>query len=87
MKRITADAELRRKLMYFTTPLEFCDETGRVIARLTPSTPWNDPDNWSDMVEITPPVSDEEMQRRLNSNEPTYTTQELIARIKEQKGE
>jgi hypothetical protein len=66
--------------------MEFCDETGRVIARLIPSTPWDDPDNWADMVELTPPVSDEELQRRLNSNEPTYSTQELIERIKRMKG-
>jgi hypothetical protein len=85
MKRITADAELRAKLMYFTTPMEFCDETGRVIARLMPSTPWNDPNNWADTVELTPPVSDAEMQRRLNSDEPTYTTQEVIEMLRKQK--
>jgi hypothetical protein len=85
MARIVADDELRKKLWYFTTPLEFCDETGRVVARLVPSTPWNDPENWADMVELTPPVSDEEIQRRLNSDEPTYTTQEVIEMLKKQK--
>jgi hypothetical protein len=37
------------------------------------------------MVELTPPVSDEEMQRRLNSDEPTYTTQEVIEMLKNSK--
>jgi hypothetical protein len=87
MKRIIADAELRKKLMYFTTPIEFCDETGQVIARLTPSTPWNDPDNWTNWKEVTPDASDEELQRRFNSDAPSYSTQELIDQIKRVKGE
>jgi hypothetical protein len=32
---------------------------------------------------LTPPVSDEELQRRLNSDEPTYSTQEVIEMIRE----
>lgn len=79
MTRVTIDADLRKKLMNCTTPLELCDEKGMVLARLTPSTPWTDPENW---IELTPPVSDEEIQRRIDSGEPTYTTQELIEKIK-----
>src|SRR4051812_20575172 len=59
MTKVIVDAELRRKLLFFTTPLELCDDAGQVVARLTPSTPWNDPDKWE---ELTPPVSDEELQ-------------------------
>ena len=80
MTRITIDAEIRKKLLNLTVPLELCDEGGWVLAWLTPSTPDNDPDNWE---ELTPPVSDEEIQRRIDSNEPTFTTQELIERIKQ----
>jgi hypothetical protein len=80
MTKVTVDAELRKKLLYFKTPLELCDEAGQVIARLTPSTPWNDPDNW---VELTPPVSEDELQRRMSSDEPTYTTQELLDQLRQ----
>jgi hypothetical protein len=79
MKKITVDSETRRKLLFLTTPLEICDDDGQVLARLIPSTPWNDPDNW---VELTPEISDEEIERRLKEGGPTYTTQELIERLK-----
>jgi hypothetical protein len=79
MTKLTIDAELRKKLLNLTTPLELCDETGHVLARLTPSTPWNDPDNW---VALTPEISEEELQRRLESDEPTYSTQEVLDRLR-----
>jgi hypothetical protein len=81
MTRVTVDAELRRRLMNCTTPLELCDERGTVLARLTPSTPWTDPENW---IELTPNLSDEEIQRQIDSGEETYSTQELIEKIKRQ---
>ena len=79
MTRVTIDVDPREKLHNCTMPLEICDEARLVLALLTPSTPWNDPDNW---IELTPPVSEEELQRRLNSNEPTYSTQEVIEMLK-----
>lgn len=78
MTKVTVDAKLVRKLHNLTTPLEFCDENGKVLARYMPSTPWNDPENWLP----NPGPTDEEMERRLNSNERTYSTQELIEMIK-----
>jgi hypothetical protein len=81
MTRITVDAELRRKLLYFNTPVELCDEAGQVVARVVPSTPWNDPDKW---VELTPPISEEELQRRMNSKEPTLSTQQLLDQLRRQ---
>jgi hypothetical protein len=78
MVKITIDSDLKKKLLYLTTPLELCDEDGQVLARLTPSTPWNDPENW---IEIKPPTRGEETQPA-NANEPPLTTQELIERIK-----
>ena len=79
MTKVTVDAELRKKLLYLTTPLEFCDAGGRVLARYTPSTPWNDSDNWTD---LTPEISEEEIKRRLESNERTFSTQEVIEMLK-----
>jgi hypothetical protein len=78
MKKIVIDAEMRKKLLYFMTPLELCDEDGQVLARLTPSTPWNDPDNWKWAADITK----EEPAEGINPDEPTLSTQELIDRIK-----
>jgi hypothetical protein len=79
MTRVTVDADLRKKLLNCATPLELCDEAGQVLARLTPSTPRTDAQNW---IELTPPVSDQELLRRLSSDEPTYSTQEVIDMIK-----
>src|SRR4051794_26792002 len=79
MTRVTIDAEVRKKLMNFTKPLELCDKAGSVLGKLIPTTPETDPDTW---IELTPAVSDEELQRRLNSDEPTNSTQEVIEMIK-----
>jgi hypothetical protein len=79
MTRVTVDAGLREKLMDFKVPLELCDEAGYVVARLAPSTPYNDPDNWE---ELTAPVSNEELERRSKSDEARYTTQEVIEKLK-----
>jgi hypothetical protein len=78
MTRVTLDDELRKKLLNCTKPLELCDETGLVLARLTPSTPIDE----NDWEELTLPASDEEIQRRIDSNEPTFSTDELVEKIK-----
>jgi hypothetical protein len=80
MTRVILDEEMRKKLLDCTKPLELCDEAGIVLARLTPSLNASDPDDWE---ELTPPVSDEEIQRQIDSDEPTFTTQDLVERIKQ----
>ena len=79
MKRIVIDAEMRKKFLHFMTPLDLCDEDGQVLARLTPSTPWNDPENWKWAADMTK----EQPKLGAESPELTITTQELIDRIKE----
>jgi hypothetical protein len=79
MTRVTVDAEMKKKLLNLSVPLELCDERGWVLARLSPSTPDNDPDNW---IDLCPDESDEEIQRAIDSGEQTYSTQELIDQIK-----
>jgi hypothetical protein len=81
MTRVTVDAELKKKLLNCTTPLELCDERGYVLAKLTPSTPWTDPENWES---LGPESSDEEIEREIDGGE-FYTTQELIDEIKKLK--
>jgi hypothetical protein len=83
MTRVTLDPDLRKKLLNCTTPLELCDEKGYVLAKLVPSTRWTDPENW---IELGDRASDEEIQRRIDSGEKTYSTQELIDEIKRQRG-
>ena len=84
MTRITIDEETRKKLLNCSKPLELCNEAGIVLARLTPSTPWIDPEEW---IELTPEESDEEIQRRIDSGEETYSTKELIDQIKQLRGQ
>jgi len=76
MKRIVIDAETRKKLLHFMTPLELCDESGQVVARVIPSTPFNDPENWKWAADLT------EEAEPSDPDQPTLTTQELIDRIK-----
>jgi hypothetical protein len=77
--RITVDKEMREKLLNFSRPLELCNEAGMILARLVPSTPLSNPEDWE---ELTPMPTDEDIQRRIDSNERTYSTQELIEKIK-----
>ncbi len=32
---------------------------------------------------LTPPISDEELKRRIDSDEPTYTTAQMLEELKE----
>lgn len=73
MTRVILDAGLRQKLKNFTETLEICDESGKVQARLIP---YLDPKEYGP---LEPQVSDEELIRRSQSNEPTYTTAEVLA--------
>jgi hypothetical protein len=79
MKKIVIDSDMRRKLLHFMTPLELCDEDGQVLARVTPSTPWNDPDNWKWAADLAKDLPEDGTV----ADEPAISTQELIDRIKE----
>src|SRR5262249_30992537 len=73
MTRIVLDETLRNKLGDLTHPIEICDEAGHVLGRITPVF---DPALYE---ELTPPISKEELQRRKESKEKTYTTAEVLA--------
>jgi len=75
MTRIILDAALRQKLNNLTQPLELCNESGQVLARLTPVL---DPSQYGP---LEPQVSDEELLRRSQSGERTYTTAEVLAHL------
>jgi hypothetical protein len=75
MTRITLDADLRSKLLGLTQPLELCDESGRVLARLLPAI---DPSSYEG---LEPQISREELQRRKQNKGKTYTTAEVLASL------
>lgn len=74
MTRIIVDSELRSKLFDFSEPLDFYDESGRIIGMFTPISAIP-PSGYSE-----PPLSEEEWMRR--QQEPGYTTDEVLARLK-----
>lgn len=78
MTRVTVDAEMRKKLMDCSQLLELCDEKGIVLAKLVPSTPWTDPNEWES---LGPEPTDEEIEREIEAGD-FYTTQELMDEIK-----
>jgi hypothetical protein len=71
MTRVVVDAELLNRLNNLTEPLELCDESGKILARVNPAI------DWSQYEFLTPDISDEERERRL-STDRRYTTKEAI---------
>ena len=75
MIRIVLDTTLREKLHNLDQPLELCDETGRVLARVMP---YYDPAEYGP---LEPQVSEEELRRRARSDK-WYTTEQVLAHLK-----
>jgi hypothetical protein len=73
MSRITLDASVAKQLLNLQGPVEICDPTGKVLGRFLPKI------DLSDWEPLSPGISDEELQRRINSNEKRYTTAEVLA--------
>jgi hypothetical protein len=82
MTRITVDANVQKLFLNFTKPLELCDESGAVRARLVPC-PAEDLSEW---IDLTADISDEEIEREIESGDEGYSTEELIAEIKKMRG-
>lgn len=59
MVRVTIDQVVRSKLGGLDSPLELCDETGRVVGHFIPV------EDHSIYEGVESPVSDEELDRRL----------------------
>jgi len=73
MTRLVLDSELREKLRNLTEPLELCDESGQVLAHLTPAI------RLPQYATIEPEISREELLRRKQSKSQTSTTAEVLA--------
>lgn len=75
MTRIIVDDELRNRLHNFVQPLELCDESGRLLARLVPHI------DLSQFEPREPSISEEELRRREQSNK-WHTTAEVLAHLR-----
>lgn len=58
MTRVTIDEATRKKLRDLREPLEVCDDSGRILAYVTPA------DDRSIYEQLVCPTSDEELDRR-----------------------
>jgi len=74
MTRIVVDDVLRMRFHNFAEAFELCDESGRVLARVIPQL---DPAEY----DLEPQISQEEIRRRRQSHERTYSTAEVLARL------
>jgi hypothetical protein len=79
MTKVILDEALRSKLHNLSEPLELCDEAGHVLGHLYPEYDLSEYEQWE------PTFSEEELRRLEQSNEPCYTTAEVLARLKETK--
>jgi hypothetical protein len=73
MTRVLLDEVLRNKLLDLRQPLELCDESGKVLARVTPV------GQIAANAATEPQLSEEELQRR--EQEPDYSTAEVVAHL------
>jgi hypothetical protein len=85
MVRITITEEQRQQLLAATGEVELCDASGRLLARATPVEPL--PSEIEKLIpegyELAGPwASDEEIERRIQSNEPGISTGELVRRLR-----
>jgi hypothetical protein len=75
MTRVIVNDTLRTLLHDLSQPLELCDESGQVLAHVTPALDLSEYEPWE------PPISEEELQRREQSTE-WYTTEQVLAHLK-----
>jgi hypothetical protein len=72
MTQLIVDATLPEKLSGLVQPVELCDASGRVLGRFFPVP---DPARYN----LEPQITEEEAERRMKSQEKTYTTAEVLA--------
>jgi len=75
MTRILVDEALLSKLHNLSEPLDLCDESGRVLARVMPLPDLSQYEPWE------PPIDEEELRRRERSDK-WYTTEQVFAHLK-----
>jgi hypothetical protein len=73
MTQIILDANVCGQLHKLTQHVELCDPSGRVLGEFVPRI------NMSEWEPVSPAASEEELDRREQSNEKRYTTAEVLA--------
>lgn len=73
MTRVVLDNSLRSLFLGFSTALEVCDSSGRVVGKFVPSV------DYEAVERARPPVTEEEFDRRNQSG--SVSTAELFARL------
>ena len=77
MTRVIVDAALLSRLHNLTQPLELCDDSGRVLARILPAV---DPSLYEG---LEPQISREELEQRKKKKGKTYSTAEVLAHLEQ----
>jgi len=75
MTQIFLDANLSNKLHELGQPAELCDPSGKVLGRFVPLI------DLSEWEPVSPEASEEELDRREQSDE-WYTTEQVLAHLK-----
>jgi hypothetical protein len=75
MTQIVVDADLRAKLLDLKQKVELVDESGHVLATVTPTA------NVADWIPWEPPIDPEDMRRRAQSTK-WYTEEEVLDYLK-----
>lgn len=78
MVRITISDEIKQQLLTSDGVVELCDEQGNTVVEMTLRGKPNPP-GW---VPMTPELTPEELQKRLEYDGPGITTEELIKRLR-----
>jgi len=76
MAQIILDATQAQQLCAAVGPIDLCNADGKVLGRVLPvPRPLADLSEWEP---VSPEISEEEMERRLNSDEKCFTTAEVL---------
>jgi hypothetical protein len=75
MSQIKLDAAAAGQLNQINFPVELCDPAGRVLGRFVPLI---DLSKWEP---VTPPATEEELNRREAASEKRYTTAEVFGKL------
>jgi hypothetical protein len=73
MTRVLVTEALRSMLHNLSRPLELCDESGQIVGRVFPTV------DLSQYEPLEPQINQEEIRRRKQSKEKSYTTAEVLA--------
>jgi hypothetical protein len=73
MTQFFLDANVSGQLHNLTHPVELCDPSGRILGEFVPRI------DMSEWEPVSPAASEEELDRREQSNEKRYTTAEVLA--------